>query len=247
MAGILKPSCGVAVVFGGSRGIGAACARVLAQEGWKTVAVAKHSENLQWISEQAVNGKTLYGEVCDVSDDDSIKTTVKAIEDTHGPIHILVNSAGIMLNKLLVQSSNVEIQSVVTTNLLGTIYTSRAVLKHMLRRKAGSIVNVGSVIGRHGNAGQCVYAASKAALGGFTKSLAKEVASKNIRVNMVSPGLIATDMTSGVNFSAIKPKITMGRIGQADEVARVIHFLATKASYMTGQDVPVCGGLTMRM
>ncbi|XP_022649647.1 carbonyl reductase family member 4-like [Varroa destructor] len=247
MAVTVKPLSGVAVIFGGSRGIGAACTRLFALEGWKTVAVGRKPENLQWISYEKAPGRDLHAEVCDIADEDKVKSTVKNIEESHGPIYVIVNCAGISMNKLLVQSSADEIRSVVDTNLLGTMFTSRAVLRYMLRRKAGSIINIGSVVGHRGNSGQTAYAASKAALGGFTRSLAKEVASKNIRVNMVSPGLIATDMISGVNVSAIKPQIALGRLGEAEEVARVVNFLATKASYITGQDVPVCGGLSIQM
>ncbi|UYV77818.1 CBR4, partial [Cordylochernes scorpioides] len=173
------------------------------------------------------------GLACDVQDEGQVEDCIKRVESTLGPIDILVNSAGITENRLLIQSSADVLRNQLATNTVGVHNTCRAVLKSMLRRKNGSIVNIGSVVGLHGNQGQTAYSSSKSALVGFTKSLAKEVSPRGIRVNLICPGFIATDMTTDLDARLYLPRVPLRRIGQPEEVAELVLYIAN-ATYVTG-------------
>ncbi|UYV77817.1 CBR4 [Cordylochernes scorpioides] len=173
------------------------------------------------------------GLACDVQDEGQVEDCIKRVESTLGPIDILVNSAGITENRLLIQSPADVLHNQLATNTVGVHNTCRAVLKSMLRRKNGSIVNIGSVVGLHGNQGQTAYSSSKSALVGFTKSLAKEVSPRGIRVNLICPGFIATDMTTDLDPRLYLPRVPLRRIGQPEEVAELVLYIAN-ATYVTG-------------
>ena len=247
----------LAVVSGGSRGIGREVCHELARRGSRVVVLSRSAKAATSIAQELVqaNGemesRMYWGLECDVRDPSSVDTTVAKVVQESGCPNILVNCAGITgRDALLVRSQAEGIRDVVETNLLGSLYLSRAVSKAMLREKvtAGSIVNIGSVVGSDGNAGQVAYSASKAGLGGLTRSLARELGPRGIRVNLVEPGYIDTGMTSALPESKAKAVASavplQGRLGTAAEVASVVCFLASiDSSYMTGQALRVDGGL----
>jgi len=237
----------IALVTGGSRGIGMACARVLAERGAKVVICGRDADCLN----RAVNeiGGTCRGIPCDVSCPEAVKRLVEDVVDTQGGLHILVNNAGITDDGLVPRMKTEQWERVIAVNLHGAFYMCRAAAKPMLRQRYGRVINIGSVIGLRGQAGQCNYAAAKAGLVGFTKAYAREVASRNITVNLVAPGLIDTDMTVGMSAeqreSAIR-QIPVGRVGNPAEVAELVAFLALETSgYITGNVITVDGGLSM--
>ncbi|XP_062858135.1 carbonyl reductase family member 4 [Trichomycterus rosablanca] len=230
------------VVVGGSRGIGRAVAQLLAQRGNRVVVISRNQETAQATADTLSGGEHV-GLGCDVSKEQEVQRAFDIIAKTCGPVGYLVNAAGINRDALLLRSKAEDMVSVLQTNLLGSMLTCRAALRSMLS-KGGAIVNIGSVVGVKGNAGQCVYSASKAGLEGFTRSLAKEVASRNIRVNLVAPGLIRTDMTAGLNEDEEVKRIPLGRFGEPEEVAHSVLFLL-EAPYITGQVLLVDGGLAM--
>ena len=238
----------VAIVTGGSRGIGAQTAKALAKEGAsiaviyahgaeKAEAVCKECEALYGVSAKA------YG--CNVADFDAVKKTVAAIKKDGGSFHILVKSAGITRDKLAMMMSEDDFDSVIDTNLKGTFNMIRHCASTFVRNKGGAIVNVASVVGLCGNPGQANYSASKAGVIGLTKTMAKELAAKNIRVNAVAPGFIATDMTKDLQSADEWMKnIPLHRAGTAEEVAEAIVFL-TKAAYITGEVLKIDGGMAI--
>ncbi|XP_066533538.1 carbonyl reductase family member 4 [Hoplias malabaricus] len=232
------------VVFGGSRGIGCAVARLLAQRGHRVVVVSRNLEAAQATADSLPGGEHI-GLSCDVSKEVEVQKAFETITKTCGPVGYLVNAAGINRDALLLRSKYEDMVSVLHTNLLGSMLTCRAALKSMLT-VGGAIVNIGSVVGVKGNTGQCVYSASKAGLEGFTFSLAKEVASRSIRVNLVAPGLIQTDMTAGLKEHEDGRKIPLGRFGKPEEVALAVLFLL-ESPYVTGQVLLVDGGLQLVM
>lgn len=240
-----------AVVTGGSRGIGRAVAEALAAEG-ATVAVIyagniKAAEDTVRTIEES--GGKAFAVQCDVADEAAVTDMVKMVHEKLGTIDVFVNNAGITRDGLLMRMKREDWDAVLSTNLTGVYNCTKAVTKIMMKQRSGSIINMTSVVGETGNAGQANYAAAKAGVIGFTKSVAKELASRNIRVNAVAPGCIDTDMTA-VLSDAVKEEmiksIPLGRTAAPEEVAQAVVFLASqKAGYITGQTLNVDGGMVM--
>ncbi len=239
----------VAIVTGASRGIGRAVARRLAAAGAAVVAAARGDHADGVAAEIRAGGGRAVGVSVDVTDRQRIDAMVRTALDEYGRIDVLVNNAGIVRDQLALRMSPADWDAVVATNLTAAFTCARAVLRPMIRQRGGRIINVGSVVGRMGNAGQVNYAASKAGLEGFSKALAREVASRGITVNVVAPGMIDTDMTAGLHESALAAmlaQIPMGRLGTTDDVAGAICFLASdEAAYVTGHVLAVNGGMYM--
>lgn len=238
----------VAIITGGSRGIGAATAKKLAALGVHIAVVyAGNHKAAESVCETCRNyGVKAEAYQCDVADYNEVKETVAVIKKTFGRVDILVNSAGITRDKLLVMMNEDDFDAIIDTNLKGTYNFIRHCAGLFIRNKGGSIVNVSSVVGLCGNIGQVNYAATKAGVIGLTKSVAKELGTKNIRCNAVAPGFIATDMTKNITEADdgwIK-QIPLGRAGAAEEVADAIVFLCD-ASYITGEVLRVDGGMAM--
>ncbi|XP_051500939.1 carbonyl reductase family member 4 [Myxocyprinus asiaticus] len=232
------------VVFGGSRGIGRAVSQRLAQRGHRVVVLSRNQEAAQAAADTLPGGQHL-GLSCDVSKEETVRRTFETISKSCGTVGYLVNAAGINRDAVLLRSKSEDMVSVLHTNLLGSMLTCKAALRSMLGH-GGAIVNIGSVVGVKGNAGQCVYSASKAGLEGFTRSLAKEVATRNIRVNLVAPGFIRTNMTAGLENDEAVRRIPLGRFGEPAEVAQAVVFLL-ESPYITGQILLVDGGLQLAM
>ncbi|KAM6939427.1 carbonyl reductase family member 4 isoform 1-T2 [Lycodopsis pacificus] len=237
----------LAVVCGGSRGIGGAVSRLLAERGCR-VAVVSRDQDAARATVASLRGVDHVCLSCDVSNELEVKKSFETIQKTCGDVCYLVNAAGINRDALLLRTKPEDMLSVLHTNLLGSMLTCRAALRSMLRTQGAAIVNIGSVVGLRGNAGQCVYSASKAGLQGFTLSLAKEVASRNVRVNLLAPGFIRTDMTAGLKQEdAVGLRsVPLGRLGEPEEVAQAALFLL-ESSYVTGQVLVVAGGLQLAM
>ncbi|MGH2457731.1 MAG: 3-oxoacyl-[acyl-carrier-protein] reductase [Chloroflexota bacterium] len=241
----------VVLITGASRGIGRAIALRFAQEGARIG--INYLNNVEAAEATADDVSRLGAEPFllpgDVSDPGTVAAALDALSQRWGRIDVLVNNAGIVRDTLILRMSDDDWDSVLRTNLRGAFLCTRAVLRPMLRQRAGRIINVASVSGLRGNAGQANYAASKAALIGLTKSVAREVASRGITVNAVAPGLIETDITTNMPEkarAALIEQIPLGRMGTIDEVANVVSFLASdQASYLTGQAIVVDGGLAM--
>jgi 3-oxoacyl-[acyl-carrier protein] reductase len=239
----------VALVTGASRGIGRAIALKLAAQGATVVAAAREQNAAATVAEiTAAGGKAEVASV-DVADAAAIDALVAGTLERHGQIDILVNNAGITKDQLLLRMKRADWDAVIATNLTGAFALTQAVLKPMIRQKGGRIVCISSVVGQSGNAGQANYAASKAGLIGFAKSVAQEVASRNITVNVVAPGLIETDMTRAITGDAREEwaaRIPLKRLGTPDDIAAAVCFLASpEASYITGHVLAVNGGMYM--
>ena len=238
----------VALVTGGARGIGRAIALRLAQDGAKVgiVDLTDIGADTALDIEQATGRATTFIKA-DISKEAEVRAAVADIEDALGPVDILVNNAGITRDNLLVVMDEGDWDAVLAVNLKGAFLMSKAVMRGMIKRRRGSIVSISSVVGRRGNAAQTNYSAAKAGLIGLTKSLAREVASRNIRVNAIAPGYIETEMTAALPETArnaIVQQIPFGRIGDPEAVADAVAFLAgDSASYITGAVLPVDGGL----
>ena len=241
-----------AFITGATRGIGREIAVKLAEEGYD-VAI-----NYRTMNQELENLKTQiendFGVKCafvqgDVSKFEDAEKMVKEIVETLGKIDVLVNNAGITKDGLLMRMAKEDFESVIDINLVGTFNVTRNVIPLMIKQKSGRVINISSVVGVAGNAGQTNYSASKAGIIGFTKSLAREVASRNILVNAIAPGFIATDMTSILNEAQkenINAQIPLKRMGTPEDVANLVKFLASKeASYITGQTIHVDGGMVM--
>lgn len=240
-----------ALVTGASKGIGKAISLELAQMGVK-VAVNYNSSESE--AEEVVRAITdLGGEAikvhADVSDLEQVNSMVEQVSETWGGVSILVNNAGIINDGLLMRMSDEAWHRVMGVNLNGTFYCTRATLRHMVRQRWGRVINIGSVVGIRGNIGQTNYSSSKAAIIGFTKSLAKEVATRNITVNAVTPGYISTETVAGLTQrqkDTIMTWIPQGKFGNTEDIAHMVAYLASdKASYVTGQIISVDGGMAI--
>jgi 3-oxoacyl-[acyl-carrier protein] reductase len=236
----------VALVTGGSRGIGAAVCAELGRAGAEVV--VNYTSNAQAAEEvRAAIGDGARAVQGDVSTMEGATGLVEQVESEVGPIAILVNNAGITRDNLIMKLAEEDWRDVIDTNLGGAFFTCRAVARPMLKRRAGSIVNMSSVVGVHGNAGQTNYAASKAGLIGLTKSLAKELGGRGIRVNAIAPGYISTELTDALPEparEAILKSTPLGRLGTTDDVARAVRFLVSDAAaFVTGHVLAVDGGL----
>ena len=237
----------VALVTGASRGIGRAIAVALASRGAHVVAAARGNNADASVEAIRAAGGSATAVSADVTDVASVEAMMTAALAHNGKLDILVNNAGIARDQLMLRMKRADWDDVLATNLTAAFTIVQAALKPMIRQRAGRIISIGSVVGQMGNAGQANYAASKAGLIGFSKSIAREVASRQITVNVVAPGLIATDMTQALtdkvqgDWSA---QIPLGRIGTAEDVAAAVCFLASdEASYITGQVLAVNGGM----
>lgn len=238
----------VALVTGASRGIGRAIALVLAQAGFKVVGTATSASGAAGISEAlAAHGGR--GIVLDVTDGAALQAAIDGIVAAEGGLHVLVNNAGITRDTLSMRMKDEDWDAVLDTNLKAVFRASRAAIKPMMKQRYGRIVNITSVVGASGNAGQANYAAAKAGVAGLTRALARELGSRNITVNCVAPGFIATDMTDALPEtarSALLGSIALGRLGTPEEVAHAVAFLASpQAGYVTGAELHVNGGMYM--
>ncbi|MBG6248431.1 MULTISPECIES: 3-oxoacyl-ACP reductase FabG [Symbiopectobacterium] len=237
----------IALVTGASRGIGRAIAETLVARGATVVGTATSENGAQAISEWlGANGK---GYMLNVADQASVEAVLTAIRADFGEIDILVNNAGITRDNLLMRMKDDEWQDIIDTNLTSVFRLSKAVLRAMMKKRFGRIVTIGSVVGTMGNGGQANYAAAKAGLIGFSKSLAREVASRGITVNVVAPGFIETDMTQALTEeqrAGILSQVPANRLGEAKEIASAVAFLASdEAGYITGETLHVNGGMYM--
>ena len=237
----------IALVTGASRGIGRAIAEILAERGATVIGTATSESGADAIS--AYLGDHGKGFALNVTSPESIEVTLKQIKEQYGDIDILVNNAGITRDNLLMRMKEDEWQDVMNTNLTSIFRLSKAVLRAMMKKRHGRIISIGSVVGTMGNAGQTNYAAAKAGLLGFTKSMAREVASRGITVNAVAPGFIETDMTKALNDdqrAATLANVPAGRLGDPREIAAAVAFLASdEAAYITGETLHVNGGMYM--
>jgi len=237
----------VVLVTGGTRGIGRACAEAFAKEGAKVAICGRNRETAEQAA--AAIGGTVKGYGCPMDDSASVKQLLAAVAADLGPVSVLVNNAGITRDGLLMRMKDEDWRAVIETNLNGAFYACRAAARDMVKQRYGRIVNISSVVGLHGQGGQTNYAASKAGLIGFTKAYAQEVASRNITVNAVAPGYIATDMTANLDEASLKAllnRVPLGRPGASSEIAAAVLFLASEeAGYITGAVLSVDGGLGM--
>ncbi len=238
----------VALVTGASRGIGAAIARRLSADGARVVGTATTAEGASRISE-ALAARGGRGAVLDVVSQESIDALIADIESREGPIGILCNNAGITRDTLLLRMKPEDWDAVLQTNLASVFRLSKVVLRGMMKARKGRIISIASVVGLTGNPGQTNYAAAKAGIIGFTKSLAREVGSRGITANVIAPGFIDTDMTRALNEeqrTGLSAQIPLGRLGQPEDIAAAVAFLASpEAAYITGETLHVNGGMYM--
>ena len=239
----------VAIVTGASRGIGRGVVRRLASVGVVVVAAARNDHAEGVVEEVRAAGGQAIAVSVDVTEPKAVDEMVGRACGEFGRIDVLVNNAGIVRDQLALRLTPADWDSVIATNLTATFTCARAVLRQMLKQRSGRIISLGSVVGQMGNAGQANYAASKSGLVGFSKALAREVASRGITVNVVSPGLIDTDMTASLKESsheAMLSQVPLGRLGTTEDVASAVCFLASdEASYITGHVLAVNGGMYM--
>jgi len=236
-----------AFVTGSTRGIGLAIANTLYAAGAKVAVVGRDAARARDVA--AAMGSRAFGVACDVAQEDQVLSAVAAAEAALGAVDVLVNNAGLTRDNILLRLNEQDWDAVLDANLKGAFHTTRAVIKGMMKRRAGRIINMSSIVGLTGNKGQANYAASKAGLIGFTKSVAKEYASRNILVNCIAPGFIDTDMTASLPDAAratLLEQIALGRLGRPEDVAGAVLFLASDlAGYITGQVLVVDGGMVI--
>jgi len=240
----------VALVSGASRGIGAAIADTLAAAGATVIGTATSEAGARAIGERlAAAGASGRGAVLDVGDQESIRALADDVAGREGAVTLLINNAGITRDNLLMRMKDAEWEDIIRTNLSSAFYMSRAFLRGMLKARHGRIVNIASVVGAMGNAGQANYAAAKAGLVGFSKSLAREIGGRGITVNVVAPGFIETEMTAqlaAAQRDALVAQIPLQRLGKVDDVAACVLYLCSRAgAYLTGETVHVNGGMLM--
>jgi 3-oxoacyl-[acyl-carrier protein] reductase len=238
----------IALVTGASRGIGAAIADTLAAHGAKVVGTATSEAGAQAIGARLA-GHGGVGRVLNVTDAAAVENLIESVAKEFGPISILVNNAGITRDQLLMRMKDEDWQAILDTNLSSVYRTSKAVMRGMMKARKGRIVSIASVVGVTGNPGQANYAAAKAGIIAFSKSLAREIGSRGITVNVVAPGFIDTDMTKALTEDQRKsllPNIALGRLGAPDDIAQAVLFLASPAAgYITGETLHVNGGMYM--
>ena len=239
----------VALVTGASRGIGRAIAQLLAERGFRVVGTATSESGAAGICEALAAHAGCRGIVLDVTDGDAVGASIDAVMRDLGALHVLVNNAGITRDQLSMRMKDEDWDVVLATNLSAVFRASRAAIRPMMKQRYGRIVNITSVVGASGNAGQANYAAAKAGVAGMTRALAREVGSRGITVNCVAPGFIETDMTRALGeaqSAALLSQIPLGRLGQPVEIAHAVAFLASpEASYITGTELHVNGGMFM--
>ncbi len=238
----------IALVTGASRGIGRAIAMALAAQGMKVIGTATTDTGAEAIG-QALAAQGGSGLKLDVTDGAALEAAIEGIVKQHGGLHVLVNNAGITRDTLSMRMKDEDWDAVLDTNLKAVFRASRAAIRPMMKQRYGRIVNITSVVGASGNAGQANYAAAKAGVAGMTRSLARELGSRGITVNCVAPGFIDTDMTHSLpeaQKAALLAQIPLGRLGQAEEIAHAVAFLASPgAGYVTGTELHVNGGMYM--
>lgn len=239
----------VALVTGASRGIGAAIAQELATQGYTVIGTATTDAGAQGITTTLQGFAPSHGVVLNVNDGAAVEALIEGIVKEQGGLHVLVNNAGITRDTLAMRMKDDDWDAVLDTNLKAVFRVSRSVIKPMMKQRYGRIINITSVIGAMGNAGQSNYAAAKAGVAGLTRSLARELGSRNITVNAVAPGFIATDMTHALpeaQQQALQAQIPLGRLGLPQDIAHAVAYLASEqAGYVTGQELHVNGGMLM--
>ena len=238
----------VILVTGANRGIGLNIVQRLNDDGYTVIGTSRTDDGANIIS-QEINSNGGKGLKMDVTNQESINSAIKNIQDEYGALYGLVNNAGITNDNLLMRMTDEQWLSVIETNLTSIYRVTKSIVKDMMKARQGRIVNIGSIVGMMGNAGQSNYSASKSGLLGFTKSLARELSSRNINVNSISPGFIDTDMTKALSDDQIdnlSKNIPLGRIAESSEVSSVVSFLLSDdSSYITGENINVNGGLYM--
>ncbi|MBR1754171.1 3-oxoacyl-[bacterium] len=235
------------LITGGSRGIGKACALELAKAGYDVIInyVGNVDAANQTVEELKTLGSNSKAFRFDVTDADAVSAGISEIIETYGKLDALVNNAGITRDGLFMRMNSENWNAVINTNLNSAYNVTNFVAKLMIKQRHGAIVNMSSIVGIYGNAGQANYAAAKAGLIGFTKALAKELGSRNIRVNAVAPGFIQTDMTKDLKLDGVEEHIPLRRLGQPEDIAKAVKFLIEDAEYVTGQVLAVDGGLVV--
>ena len=239
----------IALVTGASRGIGAAIALELARKGVQVIGTATSDEGAAGISLELAAFPGCSGKKLNVNDATAAETLIESIVKEHGGLQVLVNNAGITRDMLAMRLKDDDWDAVVDTNLKAVFRISRAVIRTMMKQRYGRIINITSVVGASGNAGQANYAAAKAGVAGMTRALARELGSRNITVNCIAPGFIETDMTAGLSESqqkALLTQIPLGHLGTPQDIAHAVSFVASpQAGYITGQEIHVNGGMYM--
>ena len=240
----------VALVTGASRGIGCSIAKILAENGAHVVCISRNVSDVQSVADViTAAGGSATAVACDISDSDNVTKLIKETVVTHNHLDILVNNAGVTRDNLLMRMSEDDWNTVLNINLKAAFIAIKAAARAMIKQRKGRIINISSIVGLMGNAGQVNYAASKAGLIGLTKSTARELAPRGITANCIAPGYIATDMTNELGNEVqqlLNEKIPLGRIGQVEDIAYAVTFLASdEAEYITGQTLTIDGGMVM--